>query len=69
MQHISLADLDVSRIGLGAMGMSAFYTGAGADDSESIRTIHRALELGITLIDTASTTSTASTPARRSRRR
>ena len=53
MQHISLADLDVSRIGLSAMGMSAFYTGAGADDSESIRTIHRALELGITLIDTA----------------
>ena len=45
MQHVSLADLDVSRIGLGAMGMSAFYTGAGADDSESIRTIHRALEL------------------------
>jgi aryl-alcohol dehydrogenase-like predicted oxidoreductase len=33
--------------------MSAFYTGAGSDDSESIRTIHRALELGITLIDTA----------------
>jgi aryl-alcohol dehydrogenase-like predicted oxidoreductase len=53
MQHISLADLDVSRIGLGAMGMSAFYTGAGSDDSESIRTIRRALELGITLIDTA----------------
>ena len=53
MQHISLADLDVSRIGLGAMGMSAFYTGAGADDSESIRTIHRALDLGVTLIDTA----------------
>src|SRR6201986_536932 len=53
MQHISLADLDVSRIGLGAMGMSAFYTGAGRDDSESIRTIYRALELGITLIDTA----------------
>ena len=53
MQHVSLADLDVSRIGLGAMGMSAFYTGAGSDDAESIRTIHRALELGITLIDTA----------------
>jgi aryl-alcohol dehydrogenase-like predicted oxidoreductase len=53
MRHISLGDLDVSRIGLGAMGMSAQYTGAGSDDAESIRTIHRALELGITFIDTA----------------
>src|SRR4051812_42889188 len=53
MQHVSLAGLDVSRIGLGAMGMSAFYTGAGSDEEESIRTIHRALGLGITLIDTA----------------
>jgi aryl-alcohol dehydrogenase-like predicted oxidoreductase len=35
------------------MGMSAYYTGAGVDDAESIRTIHRALDLGITLIDTA----------------
>jgi aryl-alcohol dehydrogenase-like predicted oxidoreductase len=53
MQHIELGGLDVSRIGLGAMGMSAAYTGAGADDAESIRTIHRALDLGVTLIDTA----------------
>jgi len=53
MEHISLGDLDVSRIGLGAMGMSAFYAGAGSDDAESIRTIHRALDLGVTLIDTA----------------
>ena len=53
MKHISLGNLDVSRIGLGCMGMSAFYTGAGADDAESIRTIHRALDLGITFIDTA----------------
>ena len=53
MKHIKLGDLDVSRIGLGAMGMSAAYTGAGTDDAESIRTIHRALELGVTLIDTA----------------
>jgi aryl-alcohol dehydrogenase-like predicted oxidoreductase len=53
MKHIKLGDLDVSRIGLGAMGMSAAYTGAGADDAESIRTIRRALELGSTLIDTA----------------
>jgi len=35
------------------MGMSAYYTGAGVDDAESIRTIHRALDLGITFIDTA----------------
>ena len=53
MQHINLGSLDVGRIGLGAMGMSAAYTGAGADDAESIRTIHRALDLGVTLIDTA----------------
>ena len=53
MRHVSLGNLDVSRIGLGAMGMSAYYTGAGADDAESIRTIRRALDLGINLIDTA----------------
>jgi aryl-alcohol dehydrogenase-like predicted oxidoreductase len=35
------------------MGMSAYYTGAGANDEESIRTIRRALDLGVTLIDTA----------------
>jgi aryl-alcohol dehydrogenase-like predicted oxidoreductase len=35
------------------MGMSAYYTGAQADDAESIRTIRRALDLGITFIDTA----------------
>jgi aryl-alcohol dehydrogenase-like predicted oxidoreductase len=53
MKHITLGGLDVSRIGLGCMGMSAFYTGAGVDDAESIRTIHRALDLGVTFIDTA----------------
>ncbi|MBZ3905404.1 aldo/keto reductase [Streptomyces griseiscabiei] len=53
MKHIKLGDLNVSRIGLGTMGMSAFYTGHSADDAESIRTIHRALDLGVTLIDTA----------------
>ena len=53
MKHAKLRDLDVARIGLGAMGMSAAYSGAGRDDVESIRTIHRALDLGVTLIDTA----------------
>jgi aryl-alcohol dehydrogenase-like predicted oxidoreductase len=53
MRHVSLGTLDVSRIGLGTMGMSAYYTGAGSDDAESIRTIHRALDLGINFIDTA----------------
>ena len=53
MKHINLGALEVSRIGLGTMGMSTAYTGAGSDDAESIRTIHRALELGVTLIDTA----------------
>ena len=54
MKHISLGGLDVSRIGLGAMTMAGFYTtGAGLDDAESIRAIHRALDLGVTHIDTA----------------
>jgi aryl-alcohol dehydrogenase-like predicted oxidoreductase len=53
VKHVKLGGLDVARIGLGAMGMSGAYTGAGSDDTESIRTIHRALDLGVTLIDTA----------------
>ena len=53
MRHASLGSLDVSHLGLGCMGMSAFYSGAGADDAESIRTIHRALDLGVTFLDTA----------------
>jgi aryl-alcohol dehydrogenase-like predicted oxidoreductase len=53
MRHIRLGNLDVARIGLGAMGMSFAYTGAGTDDAESIRTIQRAIDLGVTLIDTA----------------
>ncbi len=54
MKHVSLGGLDVSRIGLGTMTMAGVYTtGAGLDDAESIRTIHRALDLGVTHIDTA----------------
>jgi len=53
MQQAHLDSLTVGRIGLGTMGMSAAYTGAGSDDEESIRTIHRAIDLGVTLIDTA----------------
>jgi aryl-alcohol dehydrogenase-like predicted oxidoreductase len=46
-----LGALTVSELGLGCMGMSFAY-GPG-DDDESIRTIHRALELGVTFLDTA----------------
>ncbi len=51
MRQRRLGELTVSAQGLGCMGMSEFY-GRG-DDAESIATIHRALELGVTLIDTA----------------
>jgi aryl-alcohol dehydrogenase-like predicted oxidoreductase len=47
----TLGDLTVPPMGLGCMGMSAFY--GAADDAEAIATIHRALELGVTLLDTA----------------
>ncbi|MDQ0735903.1 aldo/keto reductase [Arthrobacter agilis] len=54
MKTISLGSgLEVSRLGLGCMGMSAFYTGSGQDDAGSIATLHRALDLGVTFFDTA----------------
>ncbi|MFK4148509.1 aldo/keto reductase [Streptomyces sp. NPDC004065] len=51
MKQRRLRDLQVSAIGLGAMGMSAFY--GSTDEQEGIDTIRRALELGIDFIDTA----------------
>jgi aryl-alcohol dehydrogenase-like predicted oxidoreductase len=53
MKHISLGGLDVSRIGLGTMAMSGYYLDPTSSDAESIRTIQRALDLGVTHIDTA----------------
>ena len=53
MKQAALGDLRVSRIGLGAMSMSAYYNTADFDDAESIRAIHRALDLGVTHLDTA----------------
>jgi aryl-alcohol dehydrogenase-like predicted oxidoreductase len=51
MNRRKLRDLEVSAIGLGCMGMSAFY--GSTDEDEAVRTIQRALELGVDFIDTA----------------
>jgi hypothetical protein len=53
MKHISIGALDVSRIGLGAMSMSGYYNIGAGSDGESIRAIHRALDLGVSHLDTA----------------
>ncbi|SMB89058.1 aldo/keto reductase [Deinococcus hopiensis] len=51
MEHRNLQDLTVSALGLGCMGMSEFY--GEADEAESIRVIHRALDRGVNFLDTA----------------
>ena len=51
MQQRRLGQLQVSALGLGCMGMSEFY--GNGDEAESIATIHRAIELGCTFLDTA----------------
>ncbi len=51
IDRVRLGDLEVSAQGLGCMGMSEWY--GAADWDESIATIHRAIDLGVTLVDTA----------------
>ena len=51
MRTRTLGELTVSAQGLGCMGMSAFY--GGRDEDEAVATIHRALDLGVTLLDTS----------------
>lgn len=50
-RKIGHSDIEISALGLGLMGMSPVYD--QINDEESIRTIHRALDIGITLLDTA----------------
>ncbi|MEU5740225.1 aldo/keto reductase [Streptomyces tendae] len=45
--------LEVPRLGLGVMGLSAFYTSAGGAEAHHVRMIHRAMDLGVTMLDTA----------------
>src|SRR5215510_9039219 len=52
LEYTQIGDIRCSRIGLGTWAMGGFQWG-GADDDESVRTIHVALDRGINLIDTA----------------
>ena len=51
MRKLGQQGLEVSALGLGCMGMSDFY--GSRDEAESVATINRALDLGVTFLDTA----------------
>ena len=52
-RRLGSSGIEVGAIGLGCMGMSWGYSQSQTDDAESIRVVHRALELGCTMLDTA----------------
>jgi aryl-alcohol dehydrogenase-like predicted oxidoreductase len=52
-RRLGSSDLQVGAIGLGCMGMSWGYSASERDDDRSVAVIHRAIDLGVTLIDTA----------------
>ncbi|MDA4631774.1 aldo/keto reductase, partial [Escherichia coli] len=51
MEKRKLGELDVSAVGLGCMGMTFAY--GGQDEADAIRTLHRAVDIGVTFFDTA----------------
>jgi aryl-alcohol dehydrogenase-like predicted oxidoreductase len=52
-RRLGTQGLEVSELGLGCMGLSDFYSSSGASEAQGIDLIHRALDLGVTLLDTA----------------
>ncbi len=53
MRKLGTQGLTVAKLGFGAMGLSDFYSTSAVDDNKGIAVLHRTLELGVTLIDTA----------------
>ncbi|MDT0318810.1 aldo/keto reductase [Streptomyces millisiae] len=53
MRLVTLGELEVSALGLGAMGLTEYAPGGAEDEAEAVRAVHRALDLGVNHIDTA----------------